>query len=284
MGFTEWIRQYENQRVLMITALIVLVAAPFIKPIGLPVPITENTKMFYDRVESIKAGDVVVVDFNFAASNWGELGAGSVALLKQLIRKRAQINFKIIIMTTMEGGPFMLTRSVEQVGGWSKVNFGEYGKDWVNLGFMAGGEPMIAAMATNFNSIYKNDERGTPVTQIPLMVEMKDANDIDLVIHFNMGADSDKYRKQWGVPYNKPVLQIVQGIQVPTMVMYIKADQVHGIIGSIRGAAEYELLLRMPGEAVISTDALSMGHIIVFVAIILGNVSFHLAEKKRRGT
>ncbi len=282
MGTLDWLKQYENQRILIITALFLLVAFPFIKPLGLPVPIQEYTRMFYDRVEGIEEGDVVVVDINFSASNWGEMGAGSVALLRHLVMKRMEVNFKTILMTTITDGEFMLNRALDQIGGWSGLKLGEYGTDWVFLGFMTGGEPMIAAMATDFNSIYKNDYKGTPVTQLPLMTEMRDVNDVDLVIHFNQGGDSDKYRKQWGVPYNIPIIELVQGIHVPTQVMYIKAGQIQGIVGSVRGAAEYELLIGVPGEAAISTDALSFGHIVVLAAIILGNISYHFIEKRRK--
>jgi hypothetical protein len=280
MSVTDWLKKYDNQRIVMITIFVLLVAAPFINPIGLPVPITQPTRMFYDEVQNIQSGDVIVVDFNFGATNWGELGAGSIALLKQLATKRATTDFQIIFLATVEDGQYMFQRSVEAVGGFSALNLGEYGTDWVFLGFMSGGEPMTAAMASNFNSVYRTDAEGTPVEQIPLMMKINTVNDIEMVIHFNMGGDSDKYRKQWGVPFGIKVLQIVQGIHVPTQAMYLSAGQVQGYIGSIRGAAEYELLIGRPGEAIVSTDALSTSHLWIITVIILGNLSYFLIEKK----
>ncbi len=280
MSATEWLKQYDNQRKVMMLTFILLVAAPFIRPMSLPVPITQATRMFYDEIQNIQPGDIIVVDFNFAASNWGEMGAGSIALLKQLAAKRATTDFKVVFLTTMESGPYMLQRSLDAVGGWSALNLGEYGENWVSLGFMAGGEPMTAAMASNFNSIYRTDDQGTPVEELPLMTRISTVEDVSMVIHFNMGGDSDKYRKQWGVPFGVKVLQIVQGIHVPTLAMYLSAGQVQGYIGSIRGAAEYELLTGRPGEAIVSTDALSMSHLMVVAVIVAGNLAYFLIEKK----
>ena len=280
MSVKDWLSQYDNQRKLMMITFILLVAAPFIRPLSLPVPITQPTRMFYDEIQNIQSGDIIVVDFNFAASNWGELGAGSIALLKQLIAKRATTDFKVVFLATMESGPYMLLRSLDAVGGWPAMNLGEYGEDWVSLGFMAGGEPMTAAMASNFNSIYRTDDQGTPVEELPLLTRISTVEDIEMVIHFNMGGDSDKYRKQWGVPFGVKVLQVVQGIHVPTLAMYLSAGQVQGYIASIRGAAEYELLIGRPGEAIVSTDALSMSHLMVIAVIVAGNLTYFLIEKK----
>ena len=280
MSVADWLKQYDNQRRVMITVFILLVAAPFIRPLSLPVPITQPTRMFYDEIQNIQPDDIIVVDFNFAASNWGELGAGSIALLKQLAVKRATTDFKVVFLATMESGPYMLQRSLDAVGGWPAINLGDYGEDWVSLGFMSGGEPMTAAMASNFNSIYRTDDQGTPVEELPLMTRISTVEDIEMVIHFNMGGDSDKYRKQWGVPFGVKVLQIVQGIHVPTQAMYLSAEQVQGYIASIRGAAEYELLIGKPGEAIVSTDALSMSHLMVIAVIVAGNLTYFLIEKK----
>jgi len=280
MSVTDWLSKYDNQRAVMITIFVLLVAAPFIKPIGLPVPITQPTRLFYDEIQNIQPGDVIVIDFNFAASNWGELGAGSIALLRQLAMKRTTTDFQVIFLATMEGGPYMIQRSVEAVGGWSAVNLGEYGEDWVSLGFMSGGEPMTAAMASDFNSIYKTDDQGTAIEQLPLLMKISTVRDIKMVIHFHMGGDSDKYRKQWGVPFGVKILEIAQGIQVPTLAMYLSAGQIQGYISSIRGAAEYELLIGKPGEAVVSTDALSMSHLMVIAVIVAGNLTYFLIEKK----
>lgn len=280
MSILDWLKIYDNQRVLMISALFILVAIPFIKPMGLPIVVSDYTTMFYDGMENIQSNDVVVVDYNFAASNWGELGAAGVAMTQHLSRLRRDIDFKIIFLATTPEGPFMVNRIIDDLGGWSSLNFGEYGVDWVYLGFMAGGEPMIAAMASDFNSIYQKDYQGTSVTELPLMMQMTDIDDVDLLIQYNMGGDSEKYRTQWGAPFGTSILMICQGNQVPRQTMYVEAGQITGMVASVRGAAEYELLLGLPGEAIVSSDALSTGHILVIAVIILGNINYFFVEKK----
>ena len=281
MTLVDWLKKYDNQRSLMLVVFFILIAYPFIYPIGLPVVISKYTRMFYDEIENIPDGGIVVMDFCFDAGNWGELGAGSMVLLKHLGDKHIERDIKLIIYSSNAQGPFMLARSIDEIGGESELTFGKYGEDWANLGYMPVGIAGLAAMATEFNSIFKSDYEGTPVEELPLMRDMTDINDVDLIIVFQQGGLADSYRTQWAVPYNIVLLELVQGVHVASTTMFISSDQVNGMIASIRGAAEYELLTGYLGVAVISTDALSMGHLVVIIVIILGNITYFSYERVR---
>lgn len=52
----------------------------------------------------------------------------------------------------------------------------------------------------------------------------------------------------------------------PMMLGYVASGQLTGYLDSSRGAAEFELLSKNPGEAIITMDAQSIGHIIAVVA------------------
>ena len=50
-------------------------------------------------------------------------------------------------------------------------------------------------------------------------------------------------------------------------------------MGGMKGAAEYELLVNAPGAAVQGMDAQSLGHIVILVFIILGNLGYFFGTK-----
>lgn len=62
---------------------------------------------------------------------------------------------------------------------------------------------------------------------------------------------------------------------------YIATGQLEGYLPSLRGAAEYELVIDKPGAAIIGMDSQSLVHVVVLVAIIISNLGTLGASRKR---
>ncbi len=60
---------------------------------------------------------------------------------------------------------------------------------------------------------------------------------------------------------------------------FIHSGQLAGMLIGLRGAAEYENLMRSPGRAVM-VDAQSMGHMLLILFILFANVAY-LAKRSR---
>ncbi|HJW14882.1 MAG TPA: hypothetical protein VJ776_09305, partial [Thermoanaerobaculia bacterium] len=54
---------------------------------------------------------------------------------------------------------------------------------------------------------------------------------------------------------------------------YLSSRQILGLIGGMKGAAEYERLMGIVGDARRGMDAQSMVHVIVVILVLLGNVA-----------
>jgi hypothetical protein len=96
-----------------------------------------------------------------------------------------------------------------------------------------------------------------------------------------------------GYPGTKEYVQYVQGrfsiplisgssaVSVPEYSAYFQAGQLQGLLTGITGAAEYEILIKKAGLAMIAMDGQTMGHFTIIAFIIFGNVVFYLSRRKR---
>ena len=119
----------------------------------------------------------------------------------------------------------------------------EYGVDYVDLGFKSGNEAVIKTIASDFAQYYSTDSKGTAISQIPMMQGVSSLASFDLMLNVSAGYPGSK---EWvlyaATPLKKPLVVGCTGVQAPLMYPYIP-DQVQGLLGAIKGAAEYEFIV-----------------------------------------
>ena len=64
------------------------------------------------------------------------------------------------------------------------------------------------------------------------------------------------------------------------MYPFLQAEQVTGIVGGLKGAAEYEKLMGYTGKARLGMVAQSSIHVMIIGLILLGNIAFILSKRK----
>ncbi|MDP3058762.1 MAG: hypothetical protein Q8N36_04830, partial [bacterium] len=152
-----------------------------------------------------------------------------------------------------------------------------YGVDAVNLGFITGIEAAVKAFADNPRTAITKDYRGNIVADLPIMQRFENIKDFAYVLDFQTGNPgyADWIRQAPGVKYGAGLVTV----SVPAAVPYVNSGQIVGMLKGLRGAAEYEILMKQPGVAVAKMDAQSLGHLLIVAFIIVGNIAF-LVEKK----
>ncbi|HHY17375.1 MAG TPA: hypothetical protein GX524_04805, partial [Firmicutes bacterium] len=121
----------------MYVILLVVLAGPLLKPIGIPIKISNETQTSYDVIDTLKPGSVVVFGFDYTPGNAAEMEPQALAVLKHLLAK----DVKVIGISFLAQGP-MLAEKAFATTGWANK---EYGVDYVNLGYRAGGQGAVAA-------------------------------------------------------------------------------------------------------------------------------------------
>lgn len=258
-------------------ALIIVVALPIIKPWGLPILTGQASQDFYAAIEAVPNGGTIALAIDYRSDSIVELNPMVTTLFRQAFAK----DIKIVMWSNVDEGANVtepITRRVGQEMGKT------YGVDWVNLGYKPGGEVTMKKMVDNFweGAAYV-DMAGTSLEQLPIMQDFKSLKDADLLIDMMavVPSPAENYLKMVSIPYNVPMAVGTTAIQYPTEMPYYSSKQYKGILGGLRGAAEYELLTKNPGPAIMGMDAQSAAHVLVILLIILGNLSWLYSDKKR---
>ena len=253
--------------------LFICVAVPLVMPVGLPVSISPATASTYKFIEGLPSGSVVVSAFDMSAAVAPECYPQVAAFTTHLKNK----NLKIVEVAFDSAGPMFADQALKDVFGASK-DHSLYGKSFVNLGYIAGGEAAMRAFASNPNVIQK-DFYGNDVKDLEIMRPLSTAKDFKLLIVIS-GSQVDNFVRQFGDPHGVPIVGAVTAVLV-TRVMPFYPAKVVGYLNGLRGAAEYEQLVKRPGIALAGMDAQSAAHLLVIIFIIVGNVGY-IVRKTRR--
>ena len=71
--------------------LFILVLAPLVRPFGMPISVGKRTKEYYDIVNSLKEGDIVLDSWDMEYSGFMELKPGVLASHRMLIEKGVKL-------------------------------------------------------------------------------------------------------------------------------------------------------------------------------------------------
>lgn len=261
------IRRYERQIVFLV--LVIAVALPIVFPLGLKTVQTPLTKKIYDMVENTPAGSTVIISFDYDPSTVTELQPMAEAILEHAWKK----NHRVVTTAMWPQGSQMAEmafRNVQEKTKTPKIN----GVDYVNLGYKVGGLVAIQAMGRNLKTAYPKDSSGTDYDKIPLLAKIRTLRDIKYVISLSAG---DPGLRDWIITahdkFNVPVAGGTTAVSAPGFYPYVNdQQQLTGLMGGLKAAAEYELLMGYYGPASANMNPQSVAHILILVLIAIGNV------------
>src|SRR5438105_1329738 len=135
----------------------------------------------------------------------------------------------------------------------------QYGTDWINLGYKQDMLGTLKAIRIDIPGIYREDFRDRkPIASFPVTANLHNMKDVGIIVEI---APSGTY-KYW--------IQLIQGgdlvvpycfaatsVMVPELYPYLDSGQITGMLFGLKGAAEYEELLKLPPAQRKSTQFLS---------------------------
>ena len=149
-----------------------------------------------------------------------------------------------------------------------------YGVDYVNLGYKANYTAVLLGMGSSIESIYPADQRGTPLSQLPLMQRVKSYKDISFIFIVADNGIVDNWISIVNAQFSKPMGAGVTAVMAPKFYSYVQAKQMTGLLGGMKGAAEYELLVNKPAMAMIGMNSQSTGSFADYFLRGIGNVAY----------
>jgi len=232
--------------------MFISVLIPTIFVVKFPIELTPEAEQLYNAVEELPDSSVIMLTFDYYASALAETEPMSIAALRHMWRK----DMKIITLSNIPlGGPTIAERVTREIA----EEFGKvYGVDFVNLGYKANYVAVMHGLASSIESIFPTDYSGTPLAELPLMQEVKNYDDMTFIYCVADNATVDYWVSIVNAQYGIPVGAGVTAVMAPKMYSFLEAGQMTGLLGGMKGAAEYEKMIGKPGSATIGMDAQSM--------------------------
>lgn len=266
MGF--WDKMQAVDRRVIYAVFLVALIFPMIKPIGLPLSYSDTTIAFFEEVEKLQAGDVVLMALDYSPGGSPDVHPQAVTVAQHLVQK----GVKMVFVSFWAAGPMYAEQIIQPyVASGDLVN----GQTVANLGYISGGSTAIRSFGADVAGTQPRDFYNAPTASLPILQGIKDCRDFAVVIEFNSGSPGlGEWVQQVQGPLGVKILSGSVTVNVPTSMPYVDAGQVIGLLQGLRGAAEYENLSGNPGSAVAGMDAQSLGHIVVIAFIVLGNIAY----------
>ena len=280
MNIFKALTKIPRQVIYVVIAIAIMI--PLLKPIGLPIRIMPKSQRLFAAIDSLgPQSNPVLISIDFDPQSMPELYPMLVAVLRHCFAR----DIKVIIMSLWPQGPGLAEIALAQI---PKEFNKEYGKDFAFLGYKFGVTAILLGMGDNIKSVFPVDYHGTPLDSIEVTAHMQNYDDLSVVLTLSAG---DPGWRAWllfaQARYNARVGIGVTAVSAADVYPYVETGQVIGLLAGMKGASEYEILVHEHGysegkrTAAQGMDAQSLGHLVIMVFIIIGNIGYFVIRRKK---
>jgi len=273
MNFYEKFLHIDRRYIFIFVALGVII--PLVWPLGLAVTTSPPVENVYNAVEELAPGTPVLVSVDYDPSTQPELSPMTIAVLRHCFAR----DLPVIITVLHPGGPGLALEISDRI---SKEVGAVYGEDYVFLGYKVGSSAVILSIGQDFHVSFPADYFNTPIDEIPLMKKVKNYNDIGLVITMSGSTYPDAWVAFAHERYGQKLAAGVTAVMAADYYPYLQTGQLVGLIGGLKGAAEYEKLIDRPDDGLKGMDAQTIVHLFVVLMILLGNIAFLFVQRAKK--
>jgi hypothetical protein len=266
MSLAERLLRIDRRIIFAVIGLCALL--PLLYPVGLPIRVSDDVRGVYDYIDNLPPRSTFLLSMDFDPASKPELYPQALALLRHAFKK----NHRVIAMTLWVSGTGMAEEAVARVAKeQGKVN----GTDYVFLGWSPGVSAVIVNMGQDLYKAFPSDYYGRQTKDIPMLDGVRSLRDVQYVVSLSAGTagieswyvyGKDKYRFELGGGCT--------GVIAPGLYPLLRSGQINGLIGGLRGAAEYEVLVGKKDWAVAGMDAQSATHFAIVALVLMCNVLF----------
>lgn len=248
-------------------------------PLFLPPPqtvrVTPEVRVVYDRIDALGAGQIVMLPCEYDPSMSAELSPLTIAVLRHCFSK----DLRVLITCLMSNGVSLVEGEMNQVA----AEYGKkYGVDYVYLGYKPYPGIVIMAMGEDFRNPFPADYYNTPLDELPMMKGVRNYQNVALVLTINATSGIDYWITYGQGRYKFPLAVGSSAVMAPNYYNYLQSGQLFGLIGGLRGAAEYEELVGQAGSAVRGMFVQSVSHLLIVGLILAGNLVYLAGRMRRR--
>lgn len=274
-----------DRRVIFI-AVALSVSVPLFLDISQPVFVSQEVEDLYASLEALPTGSKILIACDYDPPSAPELQPMAIAIVTYCLKR----DLKMIVIGLWPQGPLQfnqaLTTVIDTIPGDEFTYNGKtfrYGEDWVNLGFQEGREFVIQRMGSSFEGMFPKDYAGRPYGDIPLLRGVTNFSNIDYIFNLSAGYPGTvEWVQLAGDRYHATIGAASTAVQAPMIYPYYRAGQLTGILGGMKGAAEFEVKVGIEGKATKFMLSQSFAHAIIILFILVGNIAYFVSGRPSR--
>lgn len=266
------------ERRVIYAALLGVCAVPFFIGMRLPLTPWKETRTVFDITDACPRNKVVAICSNWTGGSQGENWPQYEAIVSHCMVKG--IKFIVFSLDSDPTAPqFAETVNVQEAKKYDR----HYGVDWVNLGLARGAPLTMGSIGRNLKGVFTRDQHGyatNNTVKLPILQGINTTHDFQII--WCVDYQPDNNWMVWLDPTGRtPVSFASAGIVTTSWYPFISSGQMKGMMAGLRGAAEYEDLIKAKyGSRYKDAGArgngllvpLAFGHLVILVFILVGNL------------
>ncbi|MFC2172316.1 hypothetical protein ACFLU6_06750 [Acidobacteriota bacterium] len=262
--------------------VMVMIAAiiPMFTPLNLPVSTSVEVTGLFEHIENLEPGSTVLIAIDYDPQTVGENNPQAYAIMRHCFER----DINVLVTALSQNAPGMAQEMIETIAGeYDKKN----GVDFCYLGYQPYPAIVIMSIGQNFRIPFSKDYYGTPLDEIPLMMDKQNYDDIELVVSVAAGWVAEAWVTYTKERYGCNVALAVTAVQAAQYYTFWNAKQIVGLVPGLKGAAEYQVLMKDAGyhysdSALKGMDVQSVEHILIIIFIVLGNIGFFMEKRRKK--
>jgi hypothetical protein len=322
---TVWDKLFNIDRrwIFLLMGLVTII--PFFFKMGLPITPNDETEGIFFYVDSLGAEDAVMVGFDYAPGTMAENQPMTEAVLRHCFARHVPVfitafwplgnglaELAIANLTDLDDpGNFQRVRwdewadyrtspritREELLAGWEQDHelhpnaqgWLFEGMDYALLGYVPYFHIALLGMGRSITDQYPEDLYGNLTEEMPMLRRHKNAREVDLGFTASGSSAVLSWLTYARESYGLPVAFGVTAVMATDYLVYLQSGQIVGQMGGLRGAAEYEVLLKehgyrdVEGKAFRGMDVQSIAHILIILLVVVGNVAYFAGGFHQKG-
>jgi len=262
---SKWFTQ-EYLNWIIIGLMYITYILPVLFPFSPPLTIGEKATRFYNIVESLPEEPYILMAYDYSPVSYPLFQGLQEAFMKHIYSKNGRV---ICVAFSADGA--MMYQKMEITFGYV-WNTKTYGEDYVFLGYIPGGETGLASFLSSIRSVIATDFRGNLIDDLPIMKNIDTCTDFDLVIDCETGTTlGDGFVRQVSTVYKTTLAIACSG--GATLEPYYPDQLQANLYPLPQVGAEYETLIKEPGNASAQLGVLFLGALYFILLFIFGNIA-----------
>ncbi len=286
-SFFEKIQGLDRRWVFLGVALVV--AIPFFVPMGKKVNVSKETIKVYEAIDALaETKKPMLLSIDYDPGTMAELQPMADAILDHAFDR----DIPVIVITFHQHAPGLAEEAIFKAAERHKERTGKdkvYGEDFVFLGWKPVYTAVMIDIGENFAKAYPTDYRGTKKEDLPIIQRVNSYEDIGLVFDIAGWSVAEAWISYAVGRYGANFSMGVTAVIAPDYYPFVQSGQAKGMLGGMRGAAEYEQYnvdmkhTKGTGAATRGMDSQSWTHVFSIILIILGNIAFFVTRSQKQG-